>query len=49
MRRLPDVTIIELARLYPAPFCSITLADLGAEVFRFERSAPSIYAGEPYG
>ncbi len=49
MRPLPNVTIIKLVRLYPAPFCSITLTDLGTEVFPIKRLVALIYGGEQYG
>lgn len=41
---LHDVRVIELAGLGPAPFCSMLLADLGAEVLRIDRPAA---AGPP--
>ncbi len=34
---LHDVRVIELAGLGPAPFCSMVLADLGAQVLRIDR------------
>ncbi len=34
---LHGVRVIELAGLGPAPFCSMVLADLGAEVLRIDR------------
>ena len=36
---LHDVRVIELAGLGPAPFCSMVLADLGAQVLRIDRPA----------
>jgi len=37
---LVGVRIIELAGLGPAPYCSMLLSDLGAEVIRIDRVAP---------
>jgi len=49
MRPLADVMIIKLVRPYPAPFCSITRADLGTEVSPIKRPVQLIYGGEQYG
>ena len=38
---LHDVRVIELAGLGPAPFCSMVLADLGAQVLRIDRPSPA--------
>ena len=35
---LADVRVVELAGVGPAPFCGMTLADLGAEVVRVDRA-----------
>ncbi len=35
---LADVRVVELAGMGPAPFCGMTLADLGAEVIRVDRA-----------
>ena len=43
---LDGVKIIELAGLGPAPFASMMLSDLGAEVVRVER-APAVRGGNP--
>jgi alpha-methylacyl-CoA racemase len=42
---LHDVRVIELAGLGPAPFCSMVLADLGAQVLRIDRP-PAFPPGE---
>ena len=39
MGPLHGVRVIELAGIGPAPFCSMMLADMGAEVIRVERAA----------
>lgn len=41
MGPLEGVRIIELAGIGPAPFCGMLLADMGAEVVRIDRLAPS--------
>ncbi len=38
---LADVRVIELAGIGPAPFCSMLLADLGADVVRIDRTESS--------
>src|SRR4051794_12620448 len=51
---LSDVKVLDLARLLPGGFCSLLLADLGAEVLKVEdtgmgdyiRWAPPYYGGE---
>jgi alpha-methylacyl-CoA racemase len=51
---LSDVRVLDLSRLLPGPFCSLLLADLGAEVLKVEdtgmgdyvRWAPPYYGGE---
>ena len=39
MGPLAGIRIIELAAIGPAPFCSMMLADLGAEIVRIERAS----------
>ena len=39
MGPLHGVRVIELAGIGPAPFCSMMLADLGAEIVRIERAS----------
>jgi crotonobetainyl-CoA:carnitine CoA-transferase CaiB-like acyl-CoA transferase len=36
MRALEGIKILDLSRLFPGPYCSMILADLGAEVLRIE-------------
>src|SRR5947209_6669646 len=36
MSALQDVRILDLSRLLPGPFCSLLLADLGADVIKVE-------------
>jgi crotonobetainyl-CoA:carnitine CoA-transferase CaiB-like acyl-CoA transferase len=51
---LSDVKVLDLTRLLPGPFCSLLMADLGAEVLKVEdtgmgdyiRWAPPYYGGE---
>ena len=37
MGPLSGIRVVEMAGLGPAPFCGMTLADLGAEVIRVDR------------
>lgn len=46
MRALEGVKILDLSRLFPGPYCSMILADLGADVLRIEDRR---YAGEGAG
>lgn len=39
MGPLAGIKIIELAAIGPAPFCSMMLADLGAQIVRIERAS----------
>ena len=41
MGPLAGVRVIEMAGIGPAPFCGMLLADMGAEVVRIDRLAPS--------
>jgi crotonobetainyl-CoA:carnitine CoA-transferase CaiB-like acyl-CoA transferase len=36
MRALEGISVLDLSRLFPGPYCSMILADLGAEVLRVE-------------
>ncbi len=36
MRALEGIKVLDLSRLFPGPYCSMILADLGAEVLRVE-------------
>ena len=36
MRVLENIKVLDLSRLFPGPYCSMILADLGAEVLRIE-------------
>ena len=46
MRALEGIKILDLSRLFPGPYCSMILADLGAEVLRIEDRR---FAGEGSG
>ena len=39
MGPLAGIKVIEIAAIGPAPFCSMMLADLGAEIVRVERAS----------
>ncbi|MDP6343731.1 MAG: CaiB/BaiF CoA-transferase family protein, partial [Alphaproteobacteria bacterium] len=41
MGPLAGLKVVELAGIGPVPFCSTLLADMGAEVLRIDRTAPS--------
>ena len=41
MGPLSGITVIELAGIGPGPFCSMLLSDMGADVLRVDRTAPS--------
>ena len=53
MRPLAHITVVDLTVNLPGPFCSMTLADLGARVLKIEppggdplrRSSPTMWAG----
>src|SRR4029453_15511091 len=48
MGPLAGIKIVEIAAIGPAPFCSMMLADLGAQIVRIERaSARPNEAGRP--
>jgi crotonobetainyl-CoA:carnitine CoA-transferase CaiB-like acyl-CoA transferase len=40
---LEDIRILDLSRLLPGPYCSMLLADLGAEVIKFEQPGKGDY------
>jgi alpha-methylacyl-CoA racemase len=39
MGPLAGIKIVEIAAIGPAPFCSMMLADLGAQIVRIERAS----------
>ncbi|MFN2581930.1 MAG: CaiB/BaiF CoA transferase family protein, partial [Candidatus Dormibacteria bacterium] len=43
MTALDDVRILDLSRLLPGPFCSLILADLGADVIKVEDTSAGDY------
>ena len=43
MTALDDVRILDLSRLLPGPFCSLLLADLGADVIKVEDTSAGDY------
>ncbi|MBV8196313.1 MAG: CoA transferase [Candidatus Dormibacteraeota bacterium] len=43
MLALDDVRILDLSRLLPGPFCTLLLADLGADVIKIEDTASGDY------
>ena len=43
---LDGLTVLDLSRLLPGPFCSLTLAQLGAEVIKIEEPDGGDYARE---
>src|ERR1700740_912096 len=47
MSQLPlsDIKVLDLTRLLPGGFCSLLLADLGAEVLKVEDSGMGDYVG----
>jgi alpha-methylacyl-CoA racemase len=42
MGPLAGIRVVEFAAIGPAPFCAMLLADLGAEILRIDRPAPSV-------
>ncbi len=46
MRALEGIQVLDLSRLFPGPYCSMILGDLGAEVLRIEERR---FAGEGPG
>lgn len=44
VRPLDGVRVLDLSRLLPGPYCSLLLADLGAEVIKVETPRAGDYA-----